>query len=219
MQKQRRLFRCWWQSSWRATPAAVACEFLSLQCSAYRAEKSISSWAADLLFMAASFHATMCYVSFWIRSTLNAWVGSHLAPFFARRGSGSKMLVFSVDLTFCCCCGNVTSATTCSSCFPAFPCSATMAAPFFQPEDDGHILFSHYLSCTVFDGALCSFVGVVVVVVDNGIHHSRATWLNDVFLATVASFKRASRGQDRHTHHATWVQQKVKIASEATQLH
>ena len=64
-----------------------------------------------------------------------------------------------------------------------------------------------------FDGALCSFVGVVVVV-DNGIHDSRATWLNDVFLATVASFKRASRGQDRHTHHATWVQQKVKIASE-----
>ena len=148
MQKQRRLFRCWWQSSWRATPLRSLVSSVTAVLGLPR-RKSISSWAADLLFMAASFHATMCYVSFWIRSTLNAWVGSHLAPFFARRGSGSKMLVFSVDLTFCCCCGNVTSATTCSSCFPAFPCSATMAAPFFQPEDDGHILFSHYLSCTV----------------------------------------------------------------------
>ena len=51
-----------------------------------------------------------------------------------------------------------------------------MAAPFFRPVDDGHNVFSLPFTRS-FDGALCSFVGEVLVVVDNGIHHSRATWL------------------------------------------
>ena len=57
-----------------------------------------------------------------------------------------------------------------------------MAASFFLPADDDHDVFSLFFMHG-FDGALCSFVGevlfvVVVVVVDNGLHHSRATSLN-----------------------------------------
>ena len=186
--------------------AAVAREFSHC---ASRQRRSTSSWIVDLPSMAASFHFTMYCVSSWNRLTLNAWVRKSAGPCFARRDSDSKLLVFSVDLIFCWF-ESMTSATVCSSCLPVFPfTSPTMAAPFFLPMDDGHDVFS-LLFMHSFDGALCSLVGevlVVAVVVDNGIHHSRATCLQKKFLATVESFMRASGGQDRHV---TWLfEQKV----------